>query len=122
MTSLAASAPAVSAAAGAWHRVPLAGTAWSVWRDVCLRSAGFPADMVLAICDEPLARRADLAGADPAGRLAYDEAYAGAAGRLSRAIADTHADPVFREALTWQNPGLAGGSGCGWRRLAGVAS
>jgi hypothetical protein len=117
-----ASAPADSPAAGAWHRVPLAGTAWSVWRDVALRSAGFPADMVLAVCDEPLARSADqasadqasadqagadLAGADPAGRLAYDQVYADAAGRLSRGIAGTHADPVFQEALTWQNPALA---------------
>src|SRR5580693_4913804 len=93
--------------AGAWHRVPLPGTTWSVWRDVCLRSAGFPADMVLAVCDDPLARSADLDGADPAGPLAYDQAYADAAGRLSRAIADTYADPVFQEAVTWQNPGLA---------------
>src|SRR5271170_6072708 len=98
---------AVSPAAGAWHRVRLPGTAWSVWRDVCVRSAGFPADMVLAICDEPLARSADLAGTDPAGRLAYDKVYAEAAGRLSRAIASTHGDPVFQEAITWQNPGLA---------------
>ncbi len=30
-----------------------------------------------------------------------------AAGRLSRAIAGTYAGPRFREALTWQNPGLA---------------
>src|SRR5580658_3126869 len=89
------------------HRVRLPGTAWSVWRDVCVRSAGFPADMVLAICDEPLARSADLAGTDPAGRLAYDKVYAEAAGRLSRAIASTHGDPVFQEAITWQNPGLA---------------
>jgi hypothetical protein len=93
--------------AGAWHRVPLPGTTWSVWRDVCLRSAGFPADMVLAICDDPLARSADLDGADPAGPLAYDQAYADAAGRLSCAIAGTYADPVFQEAVTWQNPGLA---------------
>jgi hypothetical protein len=89
-----------------------------VWRDVCLRSAGFPADMVLAICDEPLARSADLAGADLAGAdldgaelagpgPAYDAAYADATGRLSRAIAGTHADPCFQEAVTWQNPGLA---------------
>jgi hypothetical protein len=63
--------------------------------------------MVLAICDEPLARSADLAGTDPAGRLAYDKVYADAAGRLSRAIAGIHADPVFQEAVTWQNPGLA---------------
>jgi hypothetical protein len=63
--------------------------------------------MALAICDEPLARSADLAGADLAGRLAYDMVYADAAGRLSRAIAGTIADPGFREVLTWQNPGLA---------------
>ncbi|HMD25222.1 MAG TPA: lantibiotic dehydratase, partial [Streptosporangiaceae bacterium] len=120
MTSLAVTA--VSPAPGAGHRVPLAGTTWSVWRDVCVRSAGFPADMMLAICDEPLARSADLigagligadligadlAGADPAGRLAYDKEYGEAAGRLSRAIAGTYADPVFQEAVTWQNPGLA---------------
>ena len=78
-----------------------------MWRDVALRSAGFPADRVQAVCDEPLALSADLAGADPGGQLAYDKAYADAAGRLSRAIADTYADPVFQEALTWQNPGLA---------------
>ena len=92
---------------GAGHRVRLAGTSWSVWRDMCLRSAGFPADMVLAICDEPLARSADLAAADSGRRSAYDQVYAAATGRLSRAIAGTHADARFREALTWQNPGLA---------------
>src|ERR1700720_4143421 len=99
--------PAASPVAYARHRVALAGTSWSVWRDVALRSAGFPADMVLALCDEPLARSADLAGADPAGRPAYDQAYADATSRLSRAIAGIYADARFREALTWQNPGLA---------------
>jgi hypothetical protein len=63
--------------------------------------------MVLAICDEQLAHSADLAGADRAGRLAYDAVYADAVTRLPRAVAGTFADPVFREALTWQNPGLA---------------
>ncbi len=81
-----------------------------MWRDVGLRSAGFPADMVLAICDEQLARSADLAGADLDGAgagPAYDSVYADATGRLSSAIADTRADPGFQEAITWQNPGLA---------------
>src|SRR5262249_45375043 len=82
-----APAPAAWPAAGARHRVRLPGTAWSVWRDMIVRGTGFPADMMLAICDEPLARGADLAGADPAGRPAYDKAYADAAGRLPRAIA-----------------------------------
>jgi len=99
------------------HRIPLDGTTWSLWRDAALRSAGFPADMVLAICDEPLARSADVAGAELNGAVpvrrrgstesAYDLVYADAAKRLSRAIADIDADPGFREALTWQNPGLA---------------
>jgi Lantibiotic dehydratase, N terminus len=92
---------------GAWHRITLEATTWSLWRDVCLRSAGLPADMVLALCDEPLARSADLASADSAERLAYEMAYADAVGRLSRGIAGTYAGPVFREALTWQNPVLA---------------
>jgi hypothetical protein len=84
---------------------------------MCLRSAGFPADMMLAICDEPLARSADLigadligadlTGADPASGVAYDTAFADAAARLSRAVAAVDADPRFREAVTWQNPGLA---------------
>jgi hypothetical protein len=63
--------------------------------------------MVLALCDEPLARSADLAGADPAGRVAYEKVYADAVGRLSRAVAGAYADPRYQEALTWQNPGLA---------------
>jgi hypothetical protein len=78
-----------------------------VWRDVCVRGAGFPADLMLAICDEPLARTADAAAADPSGRPAFDTAYAAAAGRLSCAVAGIHADPLFQEAITWQNPGLA---------------
>src|SRR5271154_5353247 len=108
MTHGGASVAAVaSPAAGARHRVPLAGTTWSVWQDVCVRSAGFPAEMVLALCDEPVARSADLAAADPAGRPAFDIAYAGAVARLARGIAETNADPRFREAVTWQNPRLA---------------
>jgi hypothetical protein len=98
--------------AGAGYRVSLPWTGWGVWRDVCVRSAGFPAEMVGAVCDDPLARSADLAaadlaGADPAGRLAYDKVYADAVGRLAAGIAATYADRRFREAVTWQNPGLA---------------
>ncbi len=55
------------------------------------------------VCDEPLARGADLAGRGPA----FDAVFADATPRLSGAIAGVHADPEFREALTWQNPGLA---------------
>ncbi len=105
-------AAGASPVTGAGHRVPLEGTAWSIWRDVCVRSAGFPADLILALCDEALASsadqaRADQAGADLAAGPGYDEEFAAATGRLGRAIAAAYADPVFREALTWQNPVLA---------------
>ena len=60
--------------------------------------------MVAVLCDEPLAAAADLADADPAG---LDRVFAEAAGRLSRAVAGVYADRRFREAVTWQNPGLA---------------
>ena len=56
--------------------------------------------MALAICDELLARSADLDGRG----LVFDAIFADATMRLSRAIAAIHADPVFQEALTWQNP------------------
>jgi len=109
----------VSSAAQASYRVRLAGTAWSVWRDVCVRGAGFPADMVLGVCDEPLARSADLDGRGPV----FDAVFADAAGRLSRGIAGVSADPVFREALTWRKVlglllGMAGVGFIVWHRMS----
>jgi hypothetical protein len=58
---------------------------------------------VLAVCDEPLARSVDLDGRGPV----FGAVFADATMRLSGAIAAIHSDPRFREALTWQNPGLA---------------
>ncbi|HZR51071.1 MAG TPA: lantibiotic dehydratase, partial [Streptosporangiaceae bacterium] len=77
-----------------------------------MRSAGFPAGLLAALCDEPLAAAADQAAAGQAAAGQADPArvatvYREAAGRLSRAVAAVYADPLFREALTWQNPGLA---------------
>jgi hypothetical protein len=59
--------------------------------------------MVQGVCDEPLARSADSDGRGPA----FDAVFAEATMRLSGAITAIRADPVFQEALTWQNPGLA---------------
>ncbi|HEV3293328.1 MAG TPA: lantibiotic dehydratase, partial [Streptosporangiaceae bacterium] len=89
------------------HRVALGGSVWGVWRDVCVRGAGFAADRVLAVCDEPLAAAADRAAGGGGDRAAFEAAYARAVTRLSAGIADTYADPLFREAVTWQNPVLA---------------
>jgi hypothetical protein len=57
------------------HRVPLAGP-WQLWRDFAVRSAGFPVSGLAA-----------FGRGDESGRL----------GGVAR-------DPLFREAVTWQNP------------------
>lgn len=84
------------------HLVPLGGTGWSLWRECALRSAGFPAAGLVAVCDAEFARAVDEA-ADTAGAV-----YTEAAGRLTAAVARIAADPAFREAVAWQNPALIG--------------
>ncbi|MET8997210.1 lantibiotic dehydratase [Amycolatopsis sp. NPDC004169] len=81
------------------HLVPLGGSGWALWRDVALRSAGFPAEQVLALRDDELA---DAADDDVRYATVFDEALA----RLAAALKDTTAGPRFREALAWQNPDL----------------
>ncbi len=66
--------PAVTQAAAQPHLIPLAGE-WALWRDIAVRSAGFPVSAleVFGSQDEPAGLRA-----------------------VAR-------DPSFREAVTWQN-------------------
>jgi hypothetical protein len=75
---------------GAEHLAPLAG-GWSVWRDVCVRSAGFPIDGVGAL------RAPELDGEPDA------EAFARAQRSASETLRRWAADDRFREAITWQN-------------------
>jgi hypothetical protein len=90
------------------HEIALSGTGWHLWRDVCLRSAGFPARRVLALRADELADAAErlVGAADEHDHMAYEAAYRAATGQLPRTIADIAADPLFREAVTWQNPDL----------------
>ncbi len=85
------------------HTVPLPGTDWTAWRDVLVRSAGFPADGLERFAAPDLAKIADafLDGSASEEELeaCHTEAMA-EAGRTAEAIA---ADPLFREAVTWQN-------------------
>ncbi|MDN3356281.1 lantibiotic dehydratase [Actinomadura sp. DC4] len=89
------------------HKVPLPGTEWHVWRDALIRSAGFPADGLDRFTAPECARVADahLDGHATTDHLtAAHTAATEHAARQAEAIA---ADPLFREALTWQNPGAA---------------
>jgi hypothetical protein len=90
------------------HLVPLGRTGWRLWREGALRSTGFPAAGLLAVCDRELARAADEAAAGVPGDSGLRTAYEAAAARLSAAVAAIAADPAFREAVAWQNPALIG--------------
>ncbi|GHJ55041.1 hypothetical protein Nm8I071_43480 [Nonomuraea sp. TT08I-71] len=91
--------------AGGVHRVSLGDTAWSVWRDAILRTTGFPADGLDLFTAPRAAAAADELLATGAGEdrfdKEFDEAVRGAAERIS----DLAADPLLREAVTWQNRG-----------------
>lgn len=86
------------------HLTEIPGTGWRVWRDALLRSAGFPADGLdrFAAPDCAAAADAHLAGGDPA---AFAAAYEDATRATARAVHAVAADPAFREAVGWQNPG-----------------
>lgn len=100
--------------------VPLGGTGWSVWREVALRGAGFPARRFHDICDDELAAAADqLDPGVPATREQYEKVFAAATARLSATMRHTAGEGAFREAVTWQNPGLV--STCLDKAVAGEA-
>ncbi len=85
------------------HIVPLGKSGWSLWRDVMLRSAGFPVPQVLRLSDPELAATADELLAGTASRHAYDQVFLEATGRLSANIRAIAGEPLFREAVAWQN-------------------
>jgi hypothetical protein len=85
-------------------RIRLGDSAWSIWPDLAVRGAGFPARLVLTLRDPALAAAADAA--PDAAQPSYQAAYAAAVRRLSDAVRTVAADPRFREAVAWQNPAL----------------
>ncbi|MGB3442380.1 MAG: lantibiotic dehydratase [Actinophytocola sp.] len=83
------------------HRIPLGGTGWSVWRDALLRSAGFPADGLSALSAPTAAASADalLRGEENT----FDADFAAAVAANAARVLEIAADPLVREAITWQN-------------------
>lgn len=87
------------------HVVPLPGTQWSVWRDAVLRTSGFPAAGLDRLAAPEAAAAADAA-LESAENTTFSAAYAHASRRCSAQISAIAADPLFREAIGWQNPEL----------------
>ncbi|MFI7249291.1 thioesterase domain-containing protein [Micromonospora chalcea] len=91
--------------AGAAHRVPLGDTGWSVWRDAVLRTTGFPADGLELFSAPRAATAADEMLATGAGADRFDKEFEEALRSGAQRFSALAADPLLREAVTWQNRG-----------------
>ncbi|MGW0495863.1 lantibiotic dehydratase [Streptomyces sp. NPDC003007] len=99
--------PTGPAGTGHLRRIPLGASGWDLWGDAALRSAGFPAERITELCDTELAAAADqFDEREEASREHYAKVFQAATERLGAVVRRTAADPVFREAVTWQNPAL----------------
>ncbi|MFC6576109.1 lantibiotic dehydratase [Planomonospora parontospora] len=87
-------------------KVGLGGTGWSVWSDALLRTTGFPAGGLEVFAAPEAAGAADELLAGRGAVEVFDEALAGAVAAGAERIWRIAADPLFREAVTWQNPGV----------------
>lgn len=86
------------------HRFPLGNTPWTVWREVLLRTTGFPAAGLDRLAAPRCAAVADahLEGAAEPGAFATE--FGRAVTACSAELRRISADPLLREAITWQNP------------------
>jgi surfactin synthase thioesterase subunit len=83
--------------------LPLGRGGWRLWRQGALRAAGFPADELLRLAAPELAVVADNYLAGTATDADLRAALTTAVARSSKVIYDQAGDPLFREAVTWQN-------------------
>ncbi|MBM7076602.1 thioesterase domain-containing protein [Micromonospora humida] len=99
------SAGSVPAGGTPEHRVPLGDTGWSVWRDAILRSTGFPADGLALFAAPAAAELADELLATGGGVERFDKEFDEAVRAAGQRFTELAADPLLREAVTWQNRG-----------------
>jgi hypothetical protein len=88
------------------HLAPLPGTDWQVWRWALLRSAGFPAEGLERFSAGDCARAADAYLAGTVDQDRFEAAFDEAITHTAKAVYDVAADPRFRMAVLWQNPGV----------------
>lgn len=88
------------------HLVPLPGTGWSIWRDAVLRTTGFPAAGLDWLTAPECADAADALLDGRAGADSFEAAYAAAVAESRKTVQRIAGDPLFREAVAWQNPSL----------------
>ncbi|MFJ7903166.1 lantibiotic dehydratase [Streptomyces sp. NPDC096198] len=85
------------------HTVPLGRTGRRVWKEAVLRTAGFPATGLTRLGAPACAAVADAHLAGTCERAHFEAALAAAADTCAHVIDAITADPLLREAMTWQN-------------------
>ncbi|WP_154402873.1 lantibiotic dehydratase [Nocardioides speluncae] len=80
------------------------GQGWAAWRDVVVRSTGFPVEGLLRLGVPEAAAVADAFLAGKASRAEVDAAIEVAAEEIRASLAEIASDPAFRAAVTWQSP------------------
>jgi hypothetical protein len=86
--------------------IPLGRTGWQVWRSAVLRGAGFPASGLDRLGAPECAKVADVYLMGGVDRAEFLAAFDTATGEITAQLCDIAANPVFREAVTWQNTGV----------------
>jgi len=88
------------------HLVPLPGTDWTIWRDAVLRTTGFPAAGLDWFAAPECAAAADALLDGRTGAGSFEAVYAAAVAESAKTVQRIAGDPLFREAVAWQNPSL----------------
>jgi hypothetical protein len=83
--------------------VPLGDTGWRVWRSAVLRGPGFPAAGLDRLAAPDCAATADAYLAGELDFAALTPAFDRATRALSKTLCEIAADPLFREAVSWQS-------------------
>ncbi|HET6213342.1 MAG TPA: lantibiotic dehydratase [Micromonosporaceae bacterium] len=83
--------------------LPLPGTGWHVWRSAVLRAAGFPAAGLDRLAAPDCAKVADAHLAGDTDRDSFAAAFDRTVRELTGQLCEIAADPLFREAVTWQS-------------------
>jgi Lantibiotic dehydratase, N terminus len=93
---------------GSDHLAEIPGTGWHAWRWALLRSAGFPVAGLDRLSMPACAKAADalLDGADGGVAAEFEAAFADAVAGTGATLRAVAADPRFRQAVIWQNPGV----------------
>ncbi|WP_353649839.1 lantibiotic dehydratase [Nakamurella sp. A5-74] len=88
------------------HTVALGSTGWEIWRDVIIRSAGFPVEGLQQLQDAPAAAAVDSALAAAATPQQLKALAEEALHRQLPTVERIATDPLLREAIAWQNPNV----------------